>query len=327
MTFLEKLLSMSRYWHGKRVVVTGGAGFVGKPLVALLESLGADVVVIDPRANSRGPNTIPQPIERLGLLNAVAAENDLVIHLAASVAGIHVNSKSHAAMFQKNLVPGMAVLDACANSGKRCLVVSSACVYPEGPEMDEANGLLGNPEKSNEGYGYAKRMVEQYAAWLGKEAGLKYSVVRPFNAYGPGDNFDPAKSHVIPGLIMRIDEAKKDLTIWGSGAQVRSFLYVDDFVEGVTLAAEKLPDGETVNLGSDESVTITGLATQISEIMDKDLVFNYDRTKPNGHENREAVTEKAKALIGFEAKTTIRDGLRRTVEWYQAKVKPLAVAR
>ena len=307
--------------------MTGGAGFIGKLVVSMLENLGAKVTVIDPRSQSRSSSYVPVPLERLGLLNALIEENDMVIHMAASVAGIQVNSKSHAAMFQKNLIPGLSVLDACANADKKCLIVSSACVYPEGFDMDERNGFRDHAEKSNEGYGTAKRIIEQYAGWLAQEAGLRYSVVRPFNAYGPGDNFDPMNSHVIPGMIRRVDESKKELLIWGTGSQIRSFLYCDDFAEGVVLAAEKLADGEVVNLGSDESVTMTGLATLICHAMDKDLFFSYDRTKPNGHENRKAVVDKAKALIGFEAKTSLRDGLRRTVEWYSAKVKPLAVAR
>ena len=325
MTFLEKLSNMSRYWRGKGVVVTGGAGFIGKLVVSMLEHLGANVTVIDPRSHSRSSNYVPVPLERLGLLNSLIDDNDIVIHMAASVAGIQVNSKSHAAMFQKNLIPGLSVLDACANAEKKCLIVSSACVYPEGFEMSEAFGDHGKAEKSNAGYGTAKRMIEQYAAWLADEAGLRYSVVRPFNAYGPGDNFDPANSHVIPGLIRRIDDANKELTIWGTGSQVRSFLYCDDFAEGVVLAAEKLPDGAVVNLGSDESVTMTGLANLISHAMGKELFYSYDNTKPNGHENRVAVVDKAKELIGFEAKTPLRDGLRRTVEWYKAKVKPMLV--
>ncbi len=320
---------MSKFWHKKYVLLTGGAGFIGSRVRVMLQAYGATVITVDPRAPLHSAESVNCKAEDIPLLGNLIDESDYVIHMAATVAGIQVNSRSHAEMFKKNLIPTFSVLDACANAGKKVLLVSSACVYPESVtyNMDETHGHYDLPEASNQGYGWAKRMGEKYAEWLAAERGLRYAVVRPFNAYGPGDNFNPSTSHVIPGLIQRIHDAKKTLEIWGTGNQERSFIYADDFAEGVVLAAEKLADGEVVNLGSDESVSILALANLICEIMDKDLSFRFDATKPDGHHTRVAVTGQAKEKIGFTAKTKLKDGLKRTVRYFNEKVAPkVAVA-
>jgi GDP-L-fucose synthase len=215
----------------------------------------------------------------------------------------------------------MTVLEAARAAGvERFLVSSSACVYPGHCAIPtpEAEGFVGRPEETNEGYGWAKRMEEFLAEAYAREHGMTFRIARPYNAYGPRDNFDPASSHVIPSLIRRVVAGESPLTVWGDGTATRSFLYVEDFARGLLAVAERSPQVGAINLGTDEEVSIRELATLIVELAGASVDLAFDRDQPGGQPRRACDTRLAETLLGFRAATPLREGLARTIEWYRA---------
>lgn len=202
---------------------------------------------------------------------------------------------------------------------ERFLTVSSACVYPRHCTIPtpEEEGFLSVPEPTNEGYGWAKRMEEFLSMTYKTEYGMKIAIARPYNAYGPRDNFDPKSSHVIPSLIKRVLDGENPLDVWGSGNQTRSFLYVEDFVEGILLTCEKYAVADPVNIGSDDETTIRDLVNLILNICKCDSKVIFDRSKPEGQPRRKCDTTKAKKVLGFEARTPLKEGLKNTIDWYK----------
>ena len=209
------------------------------------------------------------------------------------------------------------------NNVERFLVVSSACVYPRHcliPTPEE-EGFKDDPEPTNLGYGWAKRVMELMGRFYEMEYGMKVGIARPYNAYGPRDDFDPATSHVIPGIIRRVFEGENPLVVWGSGKQTRSFLYVEDFARGLIEVIEKYPKADPINIGTDEEITIGDLAKMIVELSGKEIEIKFDTEKPDGQPRRNCDTKKAKKLAGFEAKTKLKIGLRETILWYKSLQK------
>ena len=211
------------------------------------------------------------------------------------------------------------MLDAARDADvERFVAVSSACVYPRDSQAPtpEADGERGAPEPTNAGYGWSKRMVEYLAGAYREEFGLNVGIVRPFNLYGPRDDFFRPSNHVIPGIVTRLFNGERPLTVWGSGKQTRSFLFVEDMVRGVLLAGLRSDVTGPLNLGSDEEITIADLAHLIVEVsgMGVDVVLNP--TKPDGQPRRACDTSGARAKLGFEATTPLREGMTRTIEWY-----------
>lgn len=321
---------MNDFWHGKTVVVTGGAGFIGSCLVEQLVESGAVVSLCQ-----RSPGA-PDFYERIGdsvriiecdledpaeCRKAVDGQ-EIVMYLAASVAGITYNMKHPASIFQDNIRPFLNTIEAAKNAGvERMLVTSSACVYPRHCTIPtpESEGFVDLPEPTNLGYGVAKRVEELVGQMYAEEFGTRVAIARPYNAYGPRDDFHPETSHVIPALIRRLFREKENpFVVWGSGNQTRSFLYVSDFARGLMEVTERYAETDPVNLGSDQEVTIRELVEELVEIHGGGVEIRFDESKPEGQPRRACDTSKARREVGFEAVVPLAEGLRKTVDWYLA---------
>ncbi|MBI5019635.1 NAD-dependent epimerase/dehydratase family protein [Candidatus Gottesmanbacteria bacterium] len=319
---------MNDFWKNTRVLVTGGNGFIGSFVVEKLVKRGALVTVAD-RMSSGSLRYLEPLAPKIRLIRGdcadaefarkAAANQRVVINLAAHVGGISYNMTHQATMLRDNFGIASAMLEGARLSGvERFLVVSSACVYPRDAAVPtpETEGHRDEPEPTNSGYGWAKRMAEKLGMMYADQFGMKVGIVRPYNAYGPRDNFAVDTSHVIPGLIRRIMNGEDPLTVWGSGSQTRAFLYVEDLADGIITAIEKYPVPDPVNLGSDEEVTVGTLATLIAAAAGKEITVKFDTTKPDGSPRRSSDNAKAKEKIGFTATTGLSAGLSKTISWY-----------
>lgn len=319
----------SNFWKGKKVLVTGGAGFVGSHVVERLVWNGASVTAFDNLQNGSLKN-LKAVRKDVAFVKADCADSiaitkackgqDVVLNLAARVGGIEYNRLHQGTMLRDNLLIGSVVLEAARKMNvERFLVVSSACVYSHDCPVPtpETEGFVGEPEITNEGYGWAKRMAEKLGKYYAEEFGMKVGIVRPYNTYGPRDHFDPQLSHVIPSLIKRTFENKSSITVWGSGNQTRAFLYVEDLAEGMMLATENYPVPDAVNLGTDEEISIKNLVKKILAITGKKMPIHFDRSKPDGSPRRNSDNKKAKKTTHFTAKISLDEGLQKTIEWYR----------
>lgn len=317
------------FWENKKVLVTGGAGFVGSHLVEMLVAQKAIVRVVDNLENSSLKNLdkVKGKIEfikaNLGdfeRVKEVYKKQEVVFHLAAKVGGIEFNRLHLGTMFRDNVLINVNSLEAARKAGvERFLVVSSACIYQRDcfiPTPEE-EGFEGVPEPTNEGYGWAKRMAEVQGRLYSQEFGMKIGIVRPYNCYGPRDHFDPEKSHVIPALIKRIFDGEAPLVVWGSGNQSRAFLYVEDFARGLMEAIEKYPVPDPINIGTAEEIKIKDLVRLLLKLSDKSPKVIFDTSKPEGQPRRNCDTKKAKEKIGFKAKVKLSEGLKQTINWYK----------
>lgn len=318
------------YYANRPVLVTGGAGFAGSHLVEALVDLGADVRVPIRGTTDLGfLSSVRDRIEvvEANLFEAEAARRalegqEVVLHLAAAKGGGIVHSmEHHGSLFRDNMLASIQVLDAARDEGvDRFLMVSSACVYPRDCRIPtpEEDGSRGAPEPTNAGYGWSKRMIEFMTHAYAEEYGLNVGVVRPFNLYGPRDDFFRPTSHVIPGIITRLFNGERPLAVWGSGKQTRSFLYVEDMIRGVLMAGARPDVSGPLNLGSDEEITIHDLARLIIDVSGLDVDVELDPSRPDGQPRRACDSTRAREQLGFEAQFTLREGLERTVEWYRA---------
>lgn len=317
------------FWTGRKVLVTGGNGFIGSHVVEQLVAEGALVTstASSEQTRYRYLNKVRQSIGTVvgnladpAYARKAVAGQEIVMHLAARVGGLQYNLAHPASIFRDNLAAYLTIIEASRQEGiNRFLVTSSACVYPRDcsvPTMEE-EGFVGRPEPSNEGYGWAKRMEEFLGAAYSKEYGMRIHVARPYNAYGPRDNFDELSCHVIPALIRRVIRGDNPLVVWGDGGATRSFLYVTDFARGLLATVEHGIDAEAINIGSDEEVTIGHLAQVIAEESGGTVRIVFDASKPVGQPRRACDTEKARRLLGFGAEVCLRDGLRETIRWYR----------
>ena len=280
------------FYKDKNVLVTGGNGFIGSFVVERLLKDGANVSVAS-RTQKKFLTYVENDIKfvKCDLLNKNDALNackdqDFVFHLASRVAGIGYNIEHSGTMMTENSIMSLNMLDAARKSSvERYQYISSTCVYPREASIPtpESEGMLGDPEPSNLGYGWAKRVGELQAKMHAKEFGMKVSIIRPMNAYGPRDDFDPETSHVIPALIRKIINAKTEVLIWGSGNQTRAFVYVDDVARGMLMTLEKLTTPDPINIGTNEEIKIKDLVSTIVNITERyDLQIKYDTTKPEG---------------------------------------------
>lgn len=320
---------MKNFWRNKKVLVTGGAGFIGSHVVEKLLERGAIVSILDNLQNGSIDNVshIKKKITiiRGDCMDLKVASNacrgqDVVMNLAARVGGIEYNRTHQVSMLRDNLLIETIMLEAAHKTGvERFLVVSSACVYPRNCSVPtpESEGFLDEPEPTNGGYGWAKRMGEKEGQYYAEEFGLKVGIVRPYNCYGPRDHFDPETSHVIPALIKRVFDGENPVKVWGSGNQTRAFLFVEDLAEGMISAVEKYPFPDPLNLGTDEEISIKDLIKKILEISGVKTKIVFDTTKPDGSLRRNSDNKKAKEKIGFAAKNSLDEGLRKTISWYR----------
>jgi GDP-L-fucose synthase len=295
-----------------RTLVTGGGGFLGSHLVERLEAAGHDVVVARRRDYDL---TRWDDAERL----FEDARPELVFHLAAEVGGIGANRANPGRYWYANLIMGAHVLELARLGGVRKLVVAgTVCAYPKFTPVPFREEALwdGYPEETNAPYGVAKKSVLVGAQAYREQYGLDAVFCLPANLYGPRDNFDLETSHVIPALIRKMLENDREVVLWGDGTPTREFLYVDDCAEGLELAAERYDDAEPVNLGTGIETSIRELAETIADVTGFEGEIVWDTSMPNGQPRRSLDATRA-AAFGFRARTPLRDGLRRTVDWFR----------
>ena len=305
-------------WSKKRVVVTGGAGFVGGYVVAGLQRRGCKEIVV-PR--SRDYDLVEMDAVRRLYRDA---RPDIVIHLAAQVGGIGANRNNPAKYFYDNLMMGVQLIEEGRKAGVEKLVaLGTICAYPKFTPVPfrEEDLWNGYPEETNAPYGLAKKMLLVQSQAYREQYGFNSVVLFPVNLYGPRDNFDLESSHVIPALIRKIDEATRtgasEVTVWGDGSPTREFLYVADCAEGILAAAERYDGSEPINLGSGQEIAIRELGPLIARLMDYRGRFVYDTSKPNGQPRRQLSIERAKRLLGWQPTTSLEEGLKQTIAWWR----------
>lgn len=318
------------FFKKRRVLVLGGSGFIGSHVVEQLLLLGAEPVVLSRQANPRFLAHLPDvkvvtgALDDRATLDAAIAGCSVALNLAASVAGLEYNAAHPATMFMDNMdLFFQAVRAAVRARVDRFLVTSSACVYPRYCTIPtpESEGFLNSPEPTNEGYGWAKRMEEFVGAAAAREYGLSVAIARPYNAYGPRDNFSVEKSHVIAALVRKAVESKDGtFAVWGDGSHSRGFLYVDDFARGLIEVAARFPKAEPINIGAHEETTIREaaetVASEVSKLTGRPVKPVFDPKGLTGQPRRACDTTKARELLGYQAKVSFREGARRTAQWY-----------
>lgn len=304
------------FWTGKKVVVTGGAGFLGSHLVTSLKKKSPKEIFV-PRSKDydlRDPKACAKAVK-----NA-----DIVIHLAAVVGGIGYNREIPGSMFYDNVLMGTHMIEESRKAGvDKFVALGTVCAYPKlAPipfkEKDLWNGY---PEETNAPYGIAKKMMLVQSKAYRDQYGFNSIFLLPVNLYGPGDNFDPRSSHVVPALIKKFVDAKENgddkVVVWGTGKATREFLYVDDATEGILLAAQMYNKSDPVNLGSSLEISVKDLAGKIRSIVGFEGKIVWDKSKPDGQPRRKLDVSKAKQEFGFEAITNFDDGLKKTIKWYK----------
>jgi len=309
----------AEFWSERRVLVTGGAGFLGSHLVDRLRSVGAGEIFI-PRRHEY------DLLERDAVRRLLAdTRPDIVLHLAAKAGGIGANQAKPAEFFFDNLMMGAQLMHECWLAGvAKFVAVGTVCSYPKITPVPfrEEDLWNGYPEETNAPYGLAKKMLLVQSQAYREQYGFNSVNLIPVNLYGPRDNFDLQTSHVIPALVRKCLEARESgedrVTLWGDGSPTRDFLFAPDAAEGILLGAEALDTSEPVNLGSGKEIRIRDLAELIAELAGFEGKFDWDSSKPNGQPRRGLDTRKAKALFGFEAMTPFEEGLRQTIDWYEA---------
>ncbi|HEY2850935.1 MAG TPA: GDP-L-fucose synthase [Gemmatimonadaceae bacterium] len=302
-----------------RVVVTGGSGFLGRRVVARLKERGCKSITV-PRSKDCDlrDRAAVQSLYR-------EARPDLVIHLAAVVGGIGANRAHPGRFFYDNVIMGIETLEqARLFDVAKYVGVGTICSYPKVTPVPfhEDDLWNGYPEETNAPYGIAKKMLLVQSQAYRAEYNYNAIHLLPVNLYGPGDNFDPESSHVIPALIRRMADAvtsgASDVTLWGDGTPTREFLYVDDAAEAILLACERYDGAEPVNVGSGREITIAALANEVANAVGFTGKIVWDSTKPNGQPRRSLDTSRAEKTFGFRARTAFADGLRETVAWWRA---------
>lgn len=316
----------AEFWQDKRVIVTGGAGFLGSYVVDALRSRGAREVIV-PRSADYDLRDLTA-VRRL-LQDTADPESgapvDMVIHLAAVVGGIGANRARPAEFFYDNLMMGTQLLHESYRAGvPKFVAVGTVCAYPKFAPVPFREDDLWNgyPEETNAPYGLAKKMMLVQSQTYRDQYDYNSIFLLPVNLYGPGDNFDLETSHVIPALIRKSLEAKArgdhQLVAWGDGSPTREFLYAGDAAEGILLAAERYNESQPVNIGSSFEIRIKDLLELIVELTGYEGEIVWDTSKPNGQPRRKLDVSRARDLFGFESTTSFADGLRETIAWYGA---------
>ena len=305
------------FWAGKRVTVTGGNGFLGRQVVRLIEPLEAKVFTF---SSAEYDLTKQADVARM----YKDQRPDLVIHLAARVGGIGANRDNPGSFFYDNAIMGIEVLEqARHNNVEKVVQVGTVCAYPKFAPIPFSEDDLWNgyPEETNAPYGLAKKMLLVQAQAYRQQHGFNGIFLLPVNLYGPGDNFDPRSSHVIPALIRKIWAAKQagdaSVEVWGDGSASREFLYVEDAAEAIVLAAERYNGSDPVNIGSGMEITVKELVNVLTKLIGYEGAIRWDTTKPNGQPRRSLDVSRAKKAFGFRASTDFLTGLRQTVEWWE----------
>ena len=309
---------MSQFWSGRRVLVTGGNGFLGRVVVSALRDSGADVLA---PPHDECDLTVP------GAAEAIFARTKPghVIHLAARVGGIGYNQVDPARLYLDNLLMGTYVIEAARATGvEKTVLLGTVCSYPKFTPVPFKEESLwdGYPEETNAPYGIAKKAHLLHAQVNAEQYGQHFAYLIPTNLYGPGDKFHPSVSHVIPALIKKCVEAREagadHIDVWGTGSASREYLYVEDAARAIVMAAESHDGTEPINLGADREITIRETAEAIAEVTGFTGTLRWDSSKPDGQPRRRIDPGRAAALLGWKASMDFKDGLRRTVDWYLA---------
>jgi GDP-L-fucose synthase len=302
----------------KRILVTGGAGFLGSHLVDKLRSMGCRDIFV-PRSGQYDLRK-PQAVSRIYR----DARPEVVIHLAAVVGGIGANRENPGRFFYDNLLMGVELMEQARRQGvEKFVAIGTVCAYPKFTRVPFKEDDLWNgyPEATNAPYGLAKKMLLVQAQAYRQQYGLNAIYLLPVNLYGPRDSYDPARSHVIPAIIKKCLDAVENnqprIEVWGTGEASREFLYVEDCARAIALAAERYDKPDPVNLGAGREITIRDLVSLIAELTGFEGAILWDTSKPDGQPRRCLEVSRAEREFGFQATTDFADGLRKTVEWYR----------
>jgi GDP-L-fucose synthase len=315
-------MTETTFWNNKKVVVTGGVGFLGNFVIQKLKNRGAQDIFIP---TIEEYNLVdPEAIDRL--FNRI--KPDVIIHLAAHVGGIGANREHPAEFFYDNLMMGVQLIhQAWKHDVQKFVAIGTVCAYPKFTPVPfkEDDLWIGYPEETNAPYGLAKKMLLVQSQAYRQQYGFNSIFLLPVNLYGPGDNFNLETSHVIPALIRKCIEAQakgeKELVVWGDGSPTREFLYVEDAADGIVSAAEKYNGSEPVNLGSGYEISIKDLANMIAMLTGFNGSISWDASKPNGQPRRCLDISRAEKYFGFRAQVNFEEGLRRTIEWYRSTLR------
>lgn len=307
----------------KRIVVTGGSGFLGSWVIRKLRKAGAnEKMILVPRSQE-------YDLRNSENCRKVVTGADIVIHLAGLVGGIGLNQAKPAELFYDNIIMGVELMHAAyQTSVEKFVAIGTVCAYPKFAPVPFAEATLWNgyPEETNAPYGLAKKMLLVQAQAYRQQYGFNAIYLLPVNLYGPGDHFDPPKSHVIPALIKKIAEAKatqqKVLEVWGTGRASREFLYVEDAADAIVLATQKYNKPEPINIGAGQEITIKKLVIKLCKLMKFAGKVKWDTSKPDGQPRRCLDTSRAKKEFGFSAKTTFDAGLKKTIDWFNKTNQP-----
>lgn len=316
------------FWTDKKVLVAGGAGFIGAHLVRLLLEAGATVRVADNLERGRRENLTDiwdriefMQVDLMSIDNCLDATQgqDVVMNLVARSCGVEYSQDHHGELFARNTMLGLNVLDAARqNAVERVLVVSTSAVYQDGVDSPTPEtAYTGIPEQINQGYALGKINMERQAQYYTKEYGMKIAIARPANVYGRGDSWQAEKSHVIPALIKRILDGENPLLVWGSGEQTRSFVHVRDAARAFMELTEKHAVGEPVNVGHDREISIGDLARMICEQAGKSPEVQFDTTKPEGAPRKALSALRLKEVTGFQTEIPLQDGLKEMIDWFR----------
>jgi GDP-L-fucose synthase len=311
-------MNTSGFWQSRRACVTGGAGFLGSVVVDKLRQRGAQDIFV--------PHIEEYNLVQLESIQSMLdrARPDIIIHLAAQVGGIGANREHPAEFFYNNLLMGVQLIhQAWLHRVEKFVAIGTICAYPKfTPVPFDENSLWdGYPEETNAPYGLAKKMMLVQAQAYRKQYGFNAIFLLPENLYGPGDNFNPSSSHVIPALIRKCIEAQEEgrdeVVVWGDGSPTREFLYVDDAAEGILLAAERYNGEQPVNLGSGHEVSIKDLVEMIARLTGFTGRIVWDTRMPNGQPRRSVSTRRAAEYFGFKASMPFEEGLPRVIDWFR----------
>lgn len=306
---------INNFWTGKRVVVTGGNGFLGKHLIEEIKKKNPKSIFV--------PDRSEYDLRKYEDCLKVAKKGDIIIHLAANVGGIGYNREFPGDLFDDNILMGTFMMMAAREAKvEKYVALGTICAYPKFTPVPfkEENLWDGYPEETNAPYGLAKKMQLVQSVAYRQQYGFNAIFLLPVNLYGPGDNFNPKSSHVIPALIKKFVDAKEtgedEVVVWGTGKASREFLYVEDAAKGIVAAAEKYNKSDPVNLGAGFEITIKDLVEKIMELTGYDGKIIWDKTKPDGQPRRMLDVERAKKEFGFAADTSFDEGLKNTIDWY-----------
>lgn len=316
------------FWIGKKILVTGGAGLIGSHLVEALVRHGAVVSVVDNLKRGKLGNLqhvrkdiefFKEDLSDTNTCTRSCRGKEIVFHLASDAYGISYSYTHHSEILSNNLILNANMLKAAhACAVERLFVVSSSCVYPDNASVPakESDGFSGEPEKANIGYGWSKRILEIQANQYSRDYGMKITMVRPANVYGPRDPIRGKGTHVIPSLIHKVLFEEGPVVVWGSGAQIRNFIHVQDMVNAILLIEEKRDVPEPVNVGSTKATTIREVINMIMEITYSRKKVIFDTTKPEGAKHKDVDISLMKEITGFEPMIQLNEGLKQTIDYY-----------